>query len=72
VASFQDFDRYCKENDIPEGDYPEAFAHWIARHMGGRVPRFEKVERMPPADGRRRPAVQAATSASRCRVILVA
>jgi hypothetical protein len=40
-----------REHAIPEEDYPAAFAHWIAQHMGGRVPRFEKVERQKPTDG---------------------
>jgi hypothetical protein len=46
-----DFDRYIEEHGIPEADHPAAFALWIAQHMGGRVPRFEKVEREQPADG---------------------
>jgi hypothetical protein len=72
MPSFDDFDRYIEQHGIPEEDYPAAFALLITQHMDGLLPRFEKVERRPPADGRRRPAVQAATSASRCRVILVA
>jgi hypothetical protein len=46
-----DFDRYLEQHGIPEADYPAAFALWIAQHMNGRVPRFEKVEREPRADG---------------------
>jgi hypothetical protein len=42
--NLSDFDRYIEEHGIPEEDYPAAFAQWIAQHMGGRVPRFEKVE----------------------------
>jgi hypothetical protein len=45
------FDRYVEEHGIPEEHYPAAFALWISQHMGGRVPRFEKVEREMPADG---------------------
>jgi hypothetical protein len=36
---------------IPEADYPAAFALWLAEVTGGPVPRFEKVEREEPADG---------------------
>jgi hypothetical protein len=43
--SLADFARYIEEHGIPEEDYPAAFALWIAQHMNGRVPRFEKVER---------------------------
>jgi hypothetical protein len=46
-----DFDRYVEEHGIPEEDWPAAFALWIAEITGGPVPRFEKVEREPPADG---------------------
>jgi hypothetical protein len=49
--SLADFDRYIDEHGIPEEDYPAAFALWIAQHTNGRVPRFEKVEREPRADG---------------------
>jgi hypothetical protein len=51
VPGLSDFDRYVRERGIPEEDYPEAFALWIAETTGGPVPRFEKVEREPPADG---------------------
>jgi hypothetical protein len=51
LASFEDFDRYVEEHGIPEEHYPAAFALWIAQHTHGRVPRFEEVEREPPADG---------------------
>jgi hypothetical protein len=40
----QDFERYVAEHNIPEEEWPEAFAHWIAEQTGGPVPRFEKVE----------------------------
>jgi hypothetical protein len=46
-----DFDRYVAEHGIPEEYYPAAFALWIVEVTGGPVPRFEKVERDPPADG---------------------
>jgi hypothetical protein len=49
--SLANFDRYLEEHRIPEESIPAAFALWIAQHMGGRVPRFEKVEREAPADG---------------------
>jgi hypothetical protein len=39
-----DFDRYVAENNIPEEEWPEAFARWIAEHTAGPAPRFEKVE----------------------------
>jgi hypothetical protein len=45
------FDRYVEEHKISDEDYPAAFALWIAEQTGGPVPRFEKVEREPPADG---------------------
>jgi hypothetical protein len=51
VGTPADFDRYLEEHGIPEEHHPAAFALWLAQHMGGRVPRFEKVERQPSADG---------------------
>jgi hypothetical protein len=51
LPSLADFDRYVDQHGIPEEDYPAAFALWIAERTGGPVPRFEKVERTPPADG---------------------
>ena len=39
-----DFDRYVAEHNIPEEQWPEAFARWIAEQTGGPVRRFEKVE----------------------------
>jgi hypothetical protein len=39
-----DFDRYVAEHNIPEEEWPEAFARWIAERTDGPVPRFEKVE----------------------------
>jgi hypothetical protein len=47
-----EFDRHVAERDIPEEDYPAAFALWIAEVTGGPVPRFEKVERPDGAIGR--------------------
>ena len=44
MAGFEDFDRYIAEHNIPEKEWPEAFAHWIAEQTGGPAPRFEKVE----------------------------
>ena len=41
-----DFDRYVAENNIPEEEWPEAFARWIAEQTGRPVPRFEKVAAM--------------------------
>jgi len=29
------FDRYVAEHNIPEGEWPEAFARWIAERTGG-------------------------------------
>jgi hypothetical protein len=49
--SLADFDRYVEEHGILEEHYPAAFALWIDQHTNGRVPRFEKVEREPTADG---------------------
>jgi hypothetical protein len=46
-----DFDCYAEEHDIPEEDWPAAFALWIGEVTGGPVPRFEKVEREDPAGG---------------------
>jgi hypothetical protein len=50
-VSLTDFDRYLEEHGIPEEHHPAAFALLIAQHLNGRVPRFEKVEPKPPADG---------------------
>ena len=33
-----DLDRYVAERNIPEDEWPEAFARWIAEHTGGPVP----------------------------------
>ena len=44
MGSAADFDRYIAEHDIPEEEWPEAFARWIAEQTSGPVPRFEKVE----------------------------
>jgi len=49
VATPADFDRYIAEHNIPEEEWPEALARWIAEQTGGPVPRFEKVE---PGDER--------------------
>jgi hypothetical protein len=38
VGSEADFDRYVAEHNIPEEEWPEAFARWIAEHTGGPVP----------------------------------
>lgn len=43
--------RLRREHGIPREHYPAAFALWIAEVTDGPVPRFEKVEREPPADG---------------------
>ena len=39
-----DFDSYLAEHNIPEEEWPEAFARWIAERTGGPVPRFKRVE----------------------------
>jgi len=44
VGSEADFDRYVAEHNIPEEEWPEAFARWFAEQTSGPVPRFEKVE----------------------------
>jgi hypothetical protein len=44
-----DFGQYVEEHGIAEEDRPAAFALWIGEVTG--VPRIEKVERKPPADG---------------------
>jgi hypothetical protein len=51
MRGFADFDRYVAEHGIPPEDHPAAFALWYAEVTGEPVPRFEKVEREPPADG---------------------
>jgi hypothetical protein len=51
MSGLDDFDRYVDEHGIPGDHYPAAFALWVAEVTGGPVPRFEKVEREPPADG---------------------
>jgi hypothetical protein len=51
VVDLSDFDRYVAEHGIPQNDWPAAFALWIPEVTGGRVPRFEKVEREESADG---------------------
>ena len=51
MSGWSDFDRYVEEHRIPEEDFPAALALWIAEQANGVVPRFEKVEREPPADG---------------------
>jgi hypothetical protein len=51
MVSLADLDGYVTEHGIPEEHYPAAFALWLAETTGGRVPRFEKVEREAPADG---------------------
>ena len=42
VPGVEDFDRYVEEHGIPEQDYPEAFALWIAEVTGGPVPRSRR------------------------------
>jgi hypothetical protein len=44
VPGLEDFDRYLDEHNIPEDEWPEAFARWIAERTDGPVPCFEKVE----------------------------
>jgi hypothetical protein len=44
VGTPADFGRCIAEHNIPEEEWPEAFALWIAEVTGGPVPRFEKVE----------------------------
>jgi len=41
---FEDFDRYCADNNVQADDYGDAFARWIAERAGGPPPRFEEVE----------------------------
>ena len=43
VGTPTDFDRYVAEHNIPEEEWPEAFARWIADRTDGPVPRFEWV-----------------------------
>ena len=40
MGSEADFDRYVAEHNIPEEEWPEAFARWIAEQTGGPVPGF--------------------------------
>lgn len=35
-----DFERYVAEHNIPEEDWPAAFARWIAERTSGPVPGF--------------------------------
>jgi hypothetical protein len=51
VVSLEDFDRYCQEHNVQPGQHGAAFAQWLAETTGAPVPRFEKVEPEPPADG---------------------
>jgi hypothetical protein len=44
TGSPNDFDRYLAEHNIPEEEWPEAFALWLAEQTGGSVPDFEQVE----------------------------
>jgi hypothetical protein len=44
VAGFDDFDRYCADDNVQADDCGEAFARWIAERTGSPAPRFEKVE----------------------------
>ena len=44
MGSEADFDRYIAEHNIPEEEWPEAFARWVVERTGHPVPRFEKVE----------------------------
>jgi hypothetical protein len=45
VASFEDFDRYCEERDVRQGQYGAAFAQWLASLAGHPITG-------EPADGR--------------------
>jgi hypothetical protein len=45
------FDRYLEKHGIPDENVSAAFALWLAERTGGPVPRLEKVEPEPPADG---------------------
>jgi hypothetical protein len=45
-----EFDAYVAEHEIPEDEYPEAFARWIGAKSGGPPPRFEKLEPTLEAD----------------------
>jgi hypothetical protein len=40
MGTAADFDRYVAERNIPEEEWPEAFARWIAEQTGGPVPGF--------------------------------
>jgi hypothetical protein len=65
-----DFDRYVAEHNIPEEEWPEAFARWIAEQTGAPVPRFEKVEPgdeqiLPPREQRELDAVPSALALRR-------
>jgi hypothetical protein len=44
VGGPADFDRYVAEHNIPEGEWPEAFARWLKEQNEGRPVRFERVE----------------------------
>lgn len=41
---FEDFERWVVENEIPDGELPEALAVWLGEQMESEPVRFEKVE----------------------------
>jgi hypothetical protein len=47
LAGFEDFDRYCAENNVQPDDHGEAFAGWIAERTDAPVP--ERTTYRPPA-----------------------
>jgi hypothetical protein len=44
VPGFEDFNRWAVEHEIPEEEWPEAFARWLGEQMEDSPVRFEKLE----------------------------
>lgn len=34
MSGFEDFDRYCDEHDVQDGEEPAAFAAWLNERTG--------------------------------------
>lgn len=45
MPGFEDFNRWAVEHEIPEEEWPAAFARWLGEQTGSSPVRFEKVER---------------------------
>jgi hypothetical protein len=40
VATYEDFDRYMRENEIPEEELPAALARWLGQQLEASPGRF--------------------------------